>query len=640
MTGEPSSLEPADGTAPRVLIVDDDAVVRDAIGMVLSDEGYDCQTTVAAPRPRSTLVREADPHLVISDMKMPGKDGLWLLDRLRRERPDTAVVMLTAYGDTEAAVECLRRGATDYLLKPPKVDRPAPGHRARPLPAAGRAGPRALPDAACSARSGRRPPTCAAPSSRWRPPTTAPSTRWWPPSTPGSTRPATTPSGWGATRWPSPTAWACPMDERHDIFRGALLHDIGKIGVPDAILLKPGPLDAAEWEEMRKHPQTGFNILKSIGFLRVPAEIVLSHQERFDGSGYPRGLRGEAHPGGGAHLRRRRRARRHDERPALPEEPRASPRAIARDRPRSRGPSSTPTVRRGAPRHRPGRHRDHRAPGDPPPVTDGVATPGSRAAARRPPGAAHRLPAPLPHRPLQLPLQLLQPGARDRARGRPRPRRHPAARGGSSPRWASGASGSPEASRPCAGTSSRSSPTSTPRPGIEEVALTTNGHRLEELAVPLRQAGLRQLNVSLDTFDGERLERLSGRAADVERIRRGIAAAASAGYPSLKVNTVVLRDVNYGELGDLARFAWRHGAIARYIELMPFGGGDAGLGGRDAARCSSSRGSGSSPTPPGAGARPATCAARRSTTGGRSTGCSASSAPSPRTSARTATGSG
>ncbi len=110
-------------------------------------------------------------------------------------------------------------------------------------------------------------------------------------------------------------------------------------------------------------------------------------------------------------------------------------------------------------------------------------------------------------------------------------------------------------------------------PGIEELALTTNGHRLEELAGPLRQAGLRQLNVSFDTLDGERLSRLSGRAADVERIRRGITAAAAAGYPSLKVNTVVLRDVNSGELGELARFAWRNGAIARYIELMPFGGG-------------------------------------------------------------------
>ena len=110
-------------------------------------------------------------------------------------------------------------------------------------------------------------------------------------------------------------------------------------------------------------------------------------------------------------------------------------------------------------------------------------------------------------------------------------------------------------------------------PGIEEVALTTNGHLLEELAVPLREAGLRQLNISLDTLVGDRLERLSGRAADMGRIRRGIEAAAQAGYPSLKINTVVLRGENQEELGNLARFAWRQGAIARYIELMPFGAG-------------------------------------------------------------------
>jgi HD-GYP domain-containing protein (c-di-GMP phosphodiesterase class II) len=82
----------------------------------------------------------------------------------------------------------------------------------------------------------------------------------------------------------------------HDIGRGALLHDIGKIGVPDAILLKPGVLTAEEWEEMRRHPQIGWTILKSIPFLEGAAEIVLSHQERWDGRGYPRGLGGEAIP--------------------------------------------------------------------------------------------------------------------------------------------------------------------------------------------------------------------------------------------------------------------------------------------------------------------------------------------------------
>jgi len=81
-------------------------------------------------------------------------------------------------------------------------------------------------------------------------------------------------------------------NELADIARGALMHDIGKIGVPDSILLKPGPLTPSEWGEMRRHPEIGFNILRGITFLNVPAEIVLSHQERVDGNGYPRKLSG------------------------------------------------------------------------------------------------------------------------------------------------------------------------------------------------------------------------------------------------------------------------------------------------------------------------------------------------------------
>jgi len=176
MSGESSTLEPADGRAPRVLIVDDDEVVRDAIGMVLSEEGYDCRSSNGAEAALEA-VKELDPHLVISDMKMPGKDGLWLLDRLRRERPDTAVVMLTAYGDTEAAVECLRRGATDYLLKPPKVT-DLSGPSSAPSPGGATRGLGNVTGPACSERCERRPPTCATRSSRWRPPTTAPSTPW------------------------------------------------------------------------------------------------------------------------------------------------------------------------------------------------------------------------------------------------------------------------------------------------------------------------------------------------------------------------------------------------------------------------------------------------------------------------------
>jgi cyclic pyranopterin phosphate synthase len=111
-------------------------------------------------------------------------------------------------------------------------------------------------------------------------------------------------------------------------------------------------------------------------------------------------------------------------------------------------------------------------------------------------------------------------------------------------------------------------------PGIEEVALTTNGHRLEAMAVPLREAGVSRLNVSLDTLDAERLRRISGRTAALDRIVAGIAAASRAGFASLKINVVVVRGQNEDELGDLCRFAWRHGALPRFIELMPFGSGE------------------------------------------------------------------
>ena len=77
------------------------------------------------------------------------------------------------------------------------------------------------------------------------------------------------------------------------IYWGSLLHDIGKIGVADAILLKPGALDEDEWREMRSHPEKGHRIVAQIPGMEEAAEIVLSHEEHFDGAGYPRRLKGE-----------------------------------------------------------------------------------------------------------------------------------------------------------------------------------------------------------------------------------------------------------------------------------------------------------------------------------------------------------
>ncbi|BDG04494.1 GTP 3',8-cyclase MoaA [Anaeromyxobacter oryzae] len=109
-------------------------------------------------------------------------------------------------------------------------------------------------------------------------------------------------------------------------------------------------------------------------------------------------------------------------------------------------------------------------------------------------------------------------------------------------------------------------------PGIEDVAITTNGHRLDELVAPLARAGLGALNVSLDTLVPDRLHGVSGKAARLERILAGIDAAAGR-FRSLKLNTVVMRGVNEDELGALVRYAWDRGALPRFIEQMPFGGG-------------------------------------------------------------------
>jgi response regulator RpfG family c-di-GMP phosphodiesterase len=84
--------------------------------------------------------------------------------------------------------------------------------------------------------------------------------------------------------------------ELQELAKGALLHDIGKIGISDNILLKPGLLDDNEWIEMRKHPHVGYAILSEIDFLKIPAEIILGHHERFDGAGYPKQLKGEQIP--------------------------------------------------------------------------------------------------------------------------------------------------------------------------------------------------------------------------------------------------------------------------------------------------------------------------------------------------------
>jgi cyclic pyranopterin phosphate synthase len=108
-------------------------------------------------------------------------------------------------------------------------------------------------------------------------------------------------------------------------------------------------------------------------------------------------------------------------------------------------------------------------------------------------------------------------------------------------------------------------------PGIEQVAMTTNGHLLADLAAPLRDAGLRAVNISIDTLDPARFAEVTGRG-ELARVVAGIEAAAAAGL-RVALNTVALRGVNEGELAALCELAWGHGAVPRFIEHMPMSDG-------------------------------------------------------------------
>ena len=280
--------------ATRILVVDDDASVRDVIQVLLREEGYAC-TSVENAEAALDKMRLAEYPLVICDVRMPVKDGFWLLDRLREYQPDTAVIMLTAFGDTEAAVQCLRSGAADYLLKPPKVT--------ELVRAIERALGRRRLDLARhryrrSLENRVQEKTAEVSRALEHLQSTYSQTLWTLVAALDAREHETGDHSQRVVRYTLGIArrMRVPAPELPDLGRGALLHDIGKIGVPDAILLKDGKLDEAEWAVMRKHPQIGFSILRSIDFLARPAEMVLSHQERYDGSGYPRGLAGQAIP--------------------------------------------------------------------------------------------------------------------------------------------------------------------------------------------------------------------------------------------------------------------------------------------------------------------------------------------------------
>jgi putative nucleotidyltransferase with HDIG domain len=279
----------------RILIVDDEEAVRDVVTALLERSGYDTTAVAGADEALKRLQQDPDYDLVLSDIIMPGTDGLNLLEQICTDHPSLPVVMCSAVNDVHVATNAFRHGAIDYILKPFErvelqsvVIRAVEHGRLRKQNALYRHNLEAI----ASSRTGRLRSTMQDLERSYDITLEAmgDALDLRDEETEGHSKRVT------AYTIALARAMALNSDELRTIARGAFLHDIGKIATPDTILLKPGKLNAEEMSIMREHCERGYEMVRKIPFLREAAEIVYAHQERFDGSGYPRGLRGKEIP--------------------------------------------------------------------------------------------------------------------------------------------------------------------------------------------------------------------------------------------------------------------------------------------------------------------------------------------------------
>ena len=280
--------------AERILVVDDEEAIREVVATLLEAQGYQC-TVVGNGRAALEHLEKNSLDLVLSDMVMPEMDGLKLLEWLRGHDQDIPIIMVTAMHDLATALEAIRRGAYDYILKPFEKDqlflsvRRALQHRRLVLE--NRNYQRNL-ENLVQERTAQLSGTLREleQSYDYTLEALGGALDLKDAETEGHCQ--------RVTAFTISIAKAMQVDPGllPQIARAAFLHDIGKMAIPDHILRKPGPLTEEEREIMRRHCDIGYSVLVRIPFLREAADIVLAHQEFYDGSGYPRGLKGEEIP--------------------------------------------------------------------------------------------------------------------------------------------------------------------------------------------------------------------------------------------------------------------------------------------------------------------------------------------------------
>ena len=282
----------------RVLVVDDEASVCKVMAAVLSQLGFTCEIAASG----AEALRVLETHridAVISDLQMPGMSGMELLTKVRQSYPRMVFLMVTGVDDTRVGVQAMQQGADDYVVKPLQVDEnivlasltralhvkrleqevenyrhhleEIVAEQTQQLRDALRQIERTYDhtlEVLGAAIDLRDSPTA------------------------GHSRRVFLYSIEIAK------AMGGLENQMRNIAMGAWLHDIGKLAISDAILLKPGPLTDEERKIMQRHAQIGYDLVKGIPFLADAAEIIFAHHERSDGSGYPRGLKTEEIPVG------------------------------------------------------------------------------------------------------------------------------------------------------------------------------------------------------------------------------------------------------------------------------------------------------------------------------------------------------
>ena len=280
--------------AGRMLVVDDEEAICNILCQKFSQEGFDCRFCLSGEAALALLQREKF-DVIISDLRMPGISGLELVGRAREIDPQAAFLVVTGETDVKTGIEAMKQGAADYIVKPfqlqsvsrrvrralekRRIELELEQYRQRleemveertqQLAQALRRIEATYDEtlAALGAALDLRDSGTAGHSSR-------------------------------VTRYCLRLGqeMGCSQDQLQELARGAYLHDIGKIGIPDGILLKDDKLTAEERAVMQAHVDIGYGLVNRIAFLTPAAEIVRSHQEQFDGRGYPRRLQGEQIP--------------------------------------------------------------------------------------------------------------------------------------------------------------------------------------------------------------------------------------------------------------------------------------------------------------------------------------------------------